>query len=218
MDLLQYDPKVSTYSAEKRPGKILDVNPKAPRAFDCYFAPDSSRWWRGGIRPRRDSFRQRSYDAEFAFRRKVIFRTFADIAEVARYVQDVIERPWFQRRWPLFRECVVDYRPRSHVCRGGPREYSQRPTSYPLPNDIEVVVGHISMSLHGIRKQGEIAVLHELAHAVLPETHQHDRRWARTFIELVGCGMGQDHRKVLMEEFRLRRIPFSPVRKVKGKV
>jgi hypothetical protein len=82
-----------------------------------------------------------------------------------------------------------------------------------LPADVEVVEGFIVMSNWGIRSQGEVAVLHELAHAVLPSGHLHDRRWARTFTEFVGCAMGSNCRKVLVEEFRLRKIPFSPVRK-----
>jgi hypothetical protein len=61
-------------------------------------------------------------------------------------------------------------------------------------------------------KVGEIIVLHELAHAVLPGCHHHDRRWARTFIELIGCALGFTCKKILMEEYRRRKIPFSPVR------
>jgi putative metallohydrolase (TIGR04338 family) len=211
MDLLQYDPKVLTYSAEKRPGSIVEVDPQAPRAFDHYFAPDSKRWWRGEKCPRRDSFRQRSYEAESAFARSVERKTFANVAEVARYIREIMEKPFFQRRFPLFRECIVDYRPGTRSCRGGPRSYNT--TIFPLPANVEVTVGHITMSVWGMRDRGEVAVLHELAHAVVPTYHRHDRRWARTFIELVGCAMGFTCKKILMDEFRKRRIPFSPVRK-----
>ena len=121
-----------------------------------------------------------------------------------------MEKPWFQRRFPHFVECVVDFRPRSTSCHGGGRKHT--------PGCVEVVIGHISMSSWGMGikhgRGGEIVVLHELAHAVLPYNHNHDRRWARTFIEFIGCMMSQDVKKILMEEFRIQNVPFSPVKKV----
>lgn len=213
MELLQHDPTVLAHKVEPRPGKVIEVDPEAPRAFEHYFAPDSSRWWRNGVKPRRDSFRQRSYDAEAAFLSKTEHRTFSNIAEVARFIRDVMEKPFFQRRFPYFKTCQVEYKPGTRSCSGGPRAYNKKPTPFPLPADVEVTSGHITMSTFGMTNWGEVTALHELAHAVLPGGHRHDRRWARTFIEFIGCAMGFDCKKVLMEEFRLRRIPFSPVRK-----
>jgi hypothetical protein len=64
-------------------------------------------------------------------------------------------------------------------------------------------------------KGGEVVVLHELAHAVLPSEHHHDRRWVRTFLEFVGRNLSQDLKKMLMKEFKLNRIPYSPVKAVR---
>jgi putative metallohydrolase (TIGR04338 family) len=213
MELLQHDENVRSHDVEKRLGKILDISQSEPRPFANYFAPGSMRWWRKGKCPKRDSFRQRSYEAEHAFRSKIEFKTFTNIAEVARYVREVMEKPFFQRRFPLFQSCLVKYIPKSSGCRGGPREYNKPTSGDVLPDDIEVTSGGIEMSTRGMYNMGEVAVLHELAHAVIPFGHCHDRRWARTFIEFVGCAMGFTFKKMLMEEFRNRRIPFSPVRK-----
>lgn len=196
---------------EPRPGKVLDIDPDEPRAFDNYFAPDSKRWWKGGVAPRRDSYRQRCYAAENVFTKKVEHRTFNSIQEVGSYVRTLMETPYFQRRFPLFKKCTVTYRPGSRSCYGGPRKTVTRGPN----NDIcEVTEGSIDMSNWGIRESGEIAVLHELAHAVLPKCHAHDRRWVRVFLEFVSGAMGFPMKQVLMEEFRRQKVPFSPVRKV----
>lgn len=192
----------------QRPGKIINIDPAAPRVFDNYFAPDSKRWWRNGVKPRRDSYRQRCYAAERSFTKKVEHRTFNSIQEVGAYVRTVMEKPFFQRRFPLFRSCVVEYRPGSRSCYGGPSRIVRRG-----PDVVEVTEGYITMSTWGMRESGEIAVLHELCHAVLPAGHGHDRRWARTFVELVSCAMGFPMKQVLMEELRRQKVPFSPVRR-----
>ncbi len=192
----------------QRLGKIIEIDPEAPRAFDNYFAPDSKRWWRNGVAPRRDSYRQRCYAAERAFTKKVDHRTFNSIQEVGAYLRNLMEKPFFQRRFPLFRSCVVEYRPGTRTCTGGPRKTVRR------GDIIEVTEGHITLSTWGMRESGEIVVVHELAHAVLPRTHPHDRRWVRTFVEFVSCAMGFPMKQVLMEEFRRQKVPFSPVRKV----
>jgi len=206
MDLLQYKEGVRGHRVEPRLGKRLNIHPDVTRPRERYFAPDSRRWWRKGQMPQRDSYRQRCYRAEDRFANKVEQRTFGNITEVAKYVRTFLEKPWFQRRFPLFRNCVVRYQPGTRVSRGGPQTYAEGRN--------EVATGRITLSSWGMGqkggKGGEIVVLHELAHAVLPHGHGHDRRWARHFIEFVGCMMGQAARKILMDELRKEGVPFSP--------
>lgn len=193
-----------------RLGKRLDIDPAAPR--NRYFMPDSVMWWRKGRMPLRDSWKQRCYDAEHAFVRKTEQRTFANITEVAKYVRDFMEKPWFQRRFPLFEECRVEYRGGCSISRGGPDAYAT------TGNEAEISRGSITLSSWGMGQVrtggGEVVVLHELAHAVTPGGHHHDRRWTRTFLEFVGCAMGYPTRQVLAEEFRKRGVLFSPFKKI----
>lgn len=189
---------------EPRLGKILHIDPQAPRVFANYFTPDSSRWWKGGVAPRRDSYRQRCHKAERAFTGKVEHRTFCSLGDAAVYLRNFMETAYFQRRFPLFRKCTLEHRPGSRKCLGGPRGMRQG----------EVTEGLIALSRWGLRESGEIVLLHELAHAVLPPDHHHDRRWARTFIELVSGAMGFTMKQILVEEFRRQKVPFSPVRRV----
>jgi putative metallohydrolase (TIGR04338 family) len=191
-------------------GKRLNIHPDVQRPRERYFAPDSKRWWRKGERPRRDSYRQRCCDAEERFACKVEQRTFSNITEAAKYIRTVMEKPWFQRRFPCFTEVEVRYEPRTSISRGGPRQM--------FPGRTEVMTGMIRLSSWGMGQKGgrggEVVLLHELAHAVLPRGHKHDRRWARTFLEFVGCMMGQPARKILMEEYRKEGVPFSPFKQV----
>ena len=194
-----------------RLGRRLEIDPTAPR--NRYFVPNSAQWWRKGKMPLRDSWRQRCYDAEDAFRQKTEQRTFGNITEVAKYVRNFMEKPWFQRRFPLFEKCRVDYGSGCSVSRGGPDTYAVE------GNETEVKSGHITLSSWGMGQVrtggGEVVVLHELAHAVIPGGHHHDRRWARTFLEFVGCAMGYPTRQILAAEFRKRGVLFSPFKQIK---
>ena len=181
---------------------------KRPR----FFENDRAQWWRGGRMPQRDAQRQKAYIAERKAARYIEHnQTFENIAQVARYVRSIMETKWFQRRFPVFRECVVEYLPGSSTCKGGPRLYGTQG---------EVRRGFIRMSTWGMGQEddefgGEMVVLHELAHAVLPGGHGHDRRWARTYLELVGFGMGSLEKKTLQGYFQVERVKVSPFRKVK---
>lgn len=206
--LLRHDPKVLRHEVTQREGKIKDIDPEAERPFSRFFSPNDDHWWRHGRMPQRDSYREKCYKAERRFRRKVEQRTFANITEVAKYVRTFMETPYFQRRFPRFRVCVVEYKPGSRICRGGADVVDEESG--------EVTTGNIEITKWGMgisgNYGGEIVILHELAHAVLPRTYRHNRKWARVFIEFVSCMMGREYKKILSEEYRRLRVPFNPVR------
>lgn len=198
-----------SYLVEQREGKRLPLDLGRKRPHGRYFLPDMSQWWRQGIPPQRDSYRQRCYRAEDRAIRQIEQRKFADIGEVAKYVRDFMEKAWFQRRFPWFRLCVVGYARGTSISRGGPRGIT--------PNGEEVETGSITLSTWGMRGKGggETVVLHELAHAVLPHEHHHDRRWVRTYLEFIGNAFGQPVKRIFMEEFRREGVPYNPVKKIK---
>lgn len=180
-----------------------------------FFENDCKQWWRDGRMPRRDGQRAKVYRAEREASKHIKQRRFYDVAEVARYVRSLMETKWFQRRFPAFVECRVEYLPGSVVCYGGPRG----------TDGGEVVRGHIRLSTWGMGKRttrdsdcplgGELVVLHELAHAVLPSGHGHDRRWARTYLEFVGFKLGCEAKKELQKQYRTHGVKCSPFRKVR---
>jgi hypothetical protein len=216
--LLQHEPGIREHIVRHRIGKRLDIDPSADR--NRYFKPDSAQWWRKGVMPQRDAWRQRCYDAEQEFVKKVEQRTFGNRTEVAKYVRDFMEKPWFQRRFPLFEECRVMHGSGCSISRGGPDSYvalDKREANGCVAR--EVTAGHITVSSWGMGSVrtggGEVVVLHELAHAVLPAGHRHDRRWTRTFLEFVGCAMGYPARQILAAELRRQNILFSPFKQIR---
>lgn len=213
--LVRHVPGTLEHQVEIRWGRRLPIDPAKPRMR--FFEPGSAQWWPHGERPKRDSYRRRCYEAENAFVGRVPQRTFTDVTAVARYVRDVMECGWFQRRFPYFQRCTVTHLPGSSVCQGGPTAHTRQ------AGHTEVTAGFIRISRWGMglapppngHPGGELVILHELAHAVLPAGHDHDRRWVRTFCEFVGFMLGNEQKHMLMEEFRRRKIPMSPIKTVR---
>lgn len=173
-----------------------------PRPYDL----PSHRWWRKGVQPARDSYRQKAYKAERSLEEWVETgggRTFTDFKQLARYLRSVMETAWFQRRFPDFVKLDIKLY-ESTRCRGGPLLY--------IPGSRERVErGRVRFARWGFN---ELIALHELAHAVLPDTHRHDRRWARVYADLVGFKMGRDAGGRLRAAFREHNIITNPVRQM----
>jgi hypothetical protein len=207
--MIRHDSSITSWRVEPRLGKRYDIDPFLPRPR--FFEPDSRQWWRKGERPKIDAAKQRSYNAEHKFLDKVEQRRFANIADAALYVRGFLEKKWFQRRFPHFKVCVVTYKPQGGWSYGGPVKM----TSLPSP---EVREGEIQISRSGLgissRYGGEVLVLHELAHAVLPPGHMHDARWRRTFVEFVGRAMGHPYQCLLLSEFKGDRLRCSPIKRI----
>lgn len=208
LNAIKYDPTITSIDVHIRPGKIITKHPpKRPR----FFENDSSQWLKNDHVPEKDSFAKRVYAAEQAFADRVEHTRFADISEAAKYLRRFMEKAWFQRRFPEFKECTVTFHPRSSNC------YAETMSLTPQGESCK---GHIELSKWGLGlkpgRGGEIVLLHELAHCVLPVCHLHDRRWAKTYIEFIGCAMGQLTKHILVEEFKKHRIPMNPVRAFKG--
>jgi len=216
MNLLQHNPNTISHTVEKRLGKRLNID-SDPDLRPHYFKPDSYIWWHQGLAPQRDSWKRRVYKAEDTLAAKIEQRTFTNITEVAKYVRDIMEKSWFQRRFPLFEQCEVRYRPGSSISRGGPRKMTDDTVSNALTR--EVISGCITLTSRGMGKigkwGGELVVLHEFTHAILPRLHEHDRRFARTLLELVGCIMSQPVRCMLMDEFHSVGMQYSPYKRIK---
>jgi putative metallohydrolase (TIGR04338 family) len=185
---------------QRRHHKLVD----RPTPFDL----PHERWLKdrkGG----RDSMRGKCYAAEDIVRKQFPEqKTFQELDELARYCRDIMETDWFQRRWPHFTELFVRQKGRS-TCYGGPRGTN---------NQGQVIRGRITISTWGMGwsgdNGGELIVLHELAHAIVPGGHKHSRLWVRTFLELVRLKLGMGLYLQLRKSFENHRVRCNPFRVV----
>lgn len=180
------------------------------------FALPSTRWWRKGVRPKRDSMRQKCYDAEAEVRLSLGGRKIESLEDAAAYLRDTMEMDWFQRRWPKFVELKIQYSPQTGGAHASP---NRSETFYLREPDARLPVA-ITLPTAGRITAGPWAVpreevwLHELAHCIIPVRHHHDRLWVRTFLELVRLRMGREQHDLLRDAFRQRRVKFTPYRRV----
>lgn len=205
--LLIHDPSKDSVEVAIRPGKIINSTAKRPR----FFENDSSQWWGNNQMPLKDSYVNRVYAAEQMFADRVEQHKFLNITEAAKYLRSFMEKAWFQRRFPKFRTCKIQFRTGARTCTGGASELAQN--GEPCSGRIQLTNWGLGVSKG---RGGEIVLLHELAHCVLPCSHLHDRRWVRTYAEFIGCAMGQDIKRILIDELKNQNIPMSPVRAFNG--
>ncbi len=173
-------------------------------------------WFKGRIITERDSQRQKCYDAESECRKTIpTQRTYGTTREVATYMRNILESDWFQRRFPHFFMLRIAYEP-------GSRNAHARPTEETTTSlGKEAVRGWIGFSSWARgdfnddnRFGGEMIMLHELAHAILPETCWHDRRWARVFVDLVTHYMGKPQGTMLKAYMKKHRVKMTVPKKV----
>lgn len=212
-----------TATVRCRIGRIMPpggMNAERPK----YFQPDSAWWWRKGVQPKRDSFRERAYTAENRFAFNLIQsgavknEHFEDLQDIAKFARSMIESAWFRRRFPMFTELRIVTSGRVRGAYAGPDRYAKHRDR----NTMEVAKGYMVLTSNvfsprdgrQVSTMPRLLFVHELAHAVLPASHHHDRRWCRTYAEFVGWLLGQEHKKALLAEFKKERVPYSPFKQM----
>ena len=141
----------------------------------------------------RDTQRSKLYAAESV----VHGDKFESVADMQRYVDKLVGRAWFKRRWPNVTSIEVrDGRGRS---RAG--AYSRG--------------GYITMPRWS---RYEEVVLHEVAHIVTDYQHgtnlaAHGWQFAHNLIELVHYHMGKDEADKMKASFRKAKVRFSEPKK-----
>lgn len=151
----------------------------------------------------RDSQRQKVYDAERTIAAWGDER-FETLLELEAWLNGILARAWFKRRWPTFRQLSIkDGRGRRSAC-GESLQIGGNP-----------VIGEITMPLWARTK---LVALHELAHCLTPNKYaSHGREFCKVFVELVQFGMGKEHSDELKKAFRTHRAKYSTPRKDKKK-
>lgn len=176
------------------------------------FDIDHRRWWKGGVKPKRDSQRRKAYSAEDAALPMLEQERFSSLGEVARYLRDLISTEWFQRRWPEFRRVDLFYRPRKRSASAN--SFSNDSCTGGWINFGPWSLGNRPGRSNPERRGGEWLVLHELAHAIAPKGHHHDALWARIYLELVKFKMGAAAHDALRDEFRKKKVRYKPARQM----
>jgi hypothetical protein len=175
------------------------------------FNVKSAGWWKGGVEPKCDSQRRRCYRAEFEVRPQIQQRAFPTLREIATFYRNIMESDWFQRRFPRFFYLRIEYRPGTQKCWAQATEHSE------IDKDM-VTRGWIALSSWGTgmygKNGGELILIHELAHAIIPDVHHHDRRWARTFLEMVYHFMGREVGDKLEAAFKKHGVKYKVVRQI----
>lgn len=198
----------------KRRGYRLSNTHVAPGVFGL----PSQRWWKNGVQPKRDSQREKCYAAERTLRPGLAQRKYDTVREAATFFRNIMESDWFQRRFPHFFYLRIAHEPGTRAAHACPTEH--------IRNREFVTRGWIGFSKWAMghwgkadangteQTGGELIMLHELAHAIIPGGHEHDRRWARTFIELVRHYMGRELGDALKASMRKHKVKFAPIRVV----
>jgi putative metallohydrolase (TIGR04338 family) len=169
-----------------------------------------TRWLKGGVSPKSDWMKQRSYDGEKNLCNSEQKR-WDEFLPVAHYIGSLMATEWFGRRWPTFRECRMIYRAGTRNAHAGPK----------FSSSTGVHEGSMTLSTWAIganqgkcKEGGEAVVLHELAHAITPKQHEHSPLWARTYLELVKFRMGAAAGAMLVAGFKEKRVRYRPYRVV----
>lgn len=179
-------------------------------------------WYKEGKLPVRDRIRRRCYRAEQQLRawmqRTGGQRTFSSLYEVAAYYHSVVKTVWFRRRFPFFEKLIVRHRPNRArataevLAQTTWRDASGR--SRTAATMSEIVLSSWAMGMESRRGSdgGEIVLLHELAHAIVPAGHMHGRVWAYVFISLVRQFVSREAAKQLIGSFVSHKVKYMPYR------
>lgn len=155
----------------------------------------------------RDSQRSKLYAAEDAFCKRPdicdIEGGFDGIDEIQLYTGKLLASAWFHRRWPVPAIQVIDGR-----ARRSPAAFRRRDRG-----DWQYFIAIPRFARH------EESVLHEIAHCCVYATKTeplsgHGWQFAATLLDLIGRQMGADARRVLVDEFKVRRVRYRKPRQL----
>ena len=154
-----------------------------------------------GAAGRVDSEKGKTYQAEWAFQKRVNIKKFKDLKEAQKRAKQIYATKKWQKVWRLERDTTRDLMKRPAVV------LKERNTGRGMAGwtDGWAVVLDSKAGLD------EYTLLHELAHC-LGHMH-HGRSFRRALLELVGAFIGADAKKILKEEFAKRKLKCGVARK-----
>lgn len=150
-----------------------------------------------------DSQRQKLYDAQ---KWAPEGQRFQAVSDMQCYVDDMIGRPWWKRRFSLSQVRVKDGRGRR---RAGARSYITSGNG-----QVSLLANpQVKMPRHA---RYERCLIHEVVHClVLPPHAAHGRLYAKAYLELVRWRMGGDAYEKLLKGYREENVKYHPHRTAK---
>lgn len=137
-----------------------------------------------------DSRKQKFYDAEQWVTEG---EDLKELEDIAAYIEDIIRRAWWQRRYGILKFVIADGR--------GSRRSGCRFTRDGM---------RVRFPRH---RRFEREVLHEITHAVVPKPHAwHGRLFAARFLELIRWRMGKGWAETLKKGYRREGVKWHPHR------
>lgn len=156
-----------------------------------------------GSRGSRDSERAKCYSAEWAFQSRVKLPQFKDIGEAQKFAKKIYKSKTWQKLWNQSVEGDV-----TRLFASNPKVVQKARSSG------RGTAGHTNgytVTLDSIAGFDAYTLIHELTHC-LGHMH-HGRSFRKTLLSMVGVFLGAEHKKVLKEEFKKRKLSFGEARK-----
>ena len=156
-----------------------------------------------GARGSRDTERKKTYESEWAFQKRVQIPQFQDLAEAQRFAKKIYKSKTWQKLWEQSANKDV-----TRLLASNPRVVAkQRNTgrgTAGFTNGYTVTLdSHVGFDAY--------TLIHELTHC-LGHMH-HGRSFRKTLLSMVGVFLGAEHKKVLKEEFKNRKLACGEPRK-----
>ena len=156
-----------------------------------------------GAKGSRDSERAKCYSAEWAFQSRVKLPQFKDIKEAQKFAKKIYKSKTWQKLWNQSIEGDV-----TRLFASNPKVVQKARSSG------RGTAGHTNgytVTLDSIAGFDAYTLIHELTHC-LGHMH-HGRSFRKTLLSMVGVFLGAEHKKVLKEEFKKRKLSFGEARK-----
>jgi hypothetical protein len=148
-----------------------------------------------------DSERSKTYQAEWAFQKRVKVKQFKNLKEAQKRAKQIYATKKWQKVWKLERDTTRDLMKQPAVV------LKERNTGRGTAGWTD----GWSVTLDSKAGLDEYTLLHELAHC-LGHMH-HGRSFRRALLELVGGFMGTEAKKILKAEFKKKKLAFGKASK-----
>jgi hypothetical protein len=147
-----------------------------------------------------DSEKSKTYQAEWAFQKRVKVKEFENLKEAQKRAKQIYVTKKWQKVWKLESRTDRDLMKQPAVV------LKERNTGRGTAGWTD----GWSVTLDSKAGLDEYTLLHELTHC-LGHMH-HGRSFRRALLELVGAFIGSDAKKILKEEFTKRKLKYGKAR------
>jgi len=150
-----------------------------------------------------DSERLKTYKSEWAYQRRVEIPQFKDIKEAQKFAKKIYKSKTWQKLW---NQGVTNDATRLFA--SNPKVVQKERSS---GRGTSGFTNGYTVTLDSIAGFDAYTLIHELTHC-LGHMH-HGRSFRKTLLSMVGVFLGAEHKKILKEEFKNRKLAFGEARK-----